>query len=182
MARQSKARQSTKPPWQPPDGLEVTAYLRCAGHGRLADGRTIAWSVAEGARGRRWRWTLATGEGSLAHAGLIELDTGGRFARLELETATGMLTLHPARDGRSAHGNVVRPDRVDPITLDWDATAAVAISGDPFGSAVAGWQGTGWLVRHELTLEQDPIDVPLLEVDARGVPLLDESIEWPLEV
>lgn len=158
------------------------AYLRCAGHGSLSDGRAIAWSLAEGARGRRWRWTLTTGEGSLLHAGLIELDVVGRFARLELETGTGMLTLHPTPDGRSAHGNVVRPDRVDPIAVDWHATAAVAISGDPFGSAVAGWLGVGWLVRHDLTLESDPIDVPALKVDARGVPQLIGPVEWPLEV
>ena len=158
------------------------AYLRCAGHGRLLDGRTIAWSLAEGARGRRWRWTLTTGEGSLLHAGLIELDAGDRFARLELETGTAMLTLHPTPDGRSAHGNVVRTDRVDPIAIDWPAAASVAISGDPFGSAVAGWRGTGWLVLHDLSLESDPIDVPALNVDARGVPQLIEPAEWPLEV
>ena len=158
------------------------AHLRSAGHGRLLDGRAIAWSVAEGARGRRWRWTLTTGEGSLVHVGLIEMDGGGRFARLELETGTGMLTLHPTSDGRSAYGNVVRPDRVDPIAIDWPAAASVAISGDPFGSAVAGWRGTGWLVRDDLTLERDPIGVPVGEVDARGIPRLSDPMEWSLEV
>ena len=158
------------------------AYLRCAGHGRLLDGQAIAWSVAEGIRGRRWRWTLTRGEGSLVHVGLIELDAGGRFARLELETGTGMLTLHPARDRRRAHGNVVRPDRVDPIAIDWPAAASVAISGDPFGSAAAGWLGIGWLIRDDLTLEQDAIAVPSLERDRRGVPLLLAPREWPLEV
>ena len=142
----------------------------------------MGWSVAEGARGRRWRWMLTTGEGSLVHVGLIELDVDSRFARLELETGTGMLTLHPTPDGRSAHGNVVRPDGVDPIAVDWPATATVAISGDPFGSAVAAWRGTGWLVRRDLTLERDPIHVPAMEVDARGIPLLSEPLEWPLEV
>ena len=125
---------------------------------------------------------MTTGEGSLVHVGLIELDIDGRFARLELETVTGMLTLHPARDGRSAHGNVVRPDRVDPIVVDWPATVAIAIAGDPFGSSVAGWRGTGWVVRDDLTLEQDAIAVPSLERDRRGVPLLLEALEWPLEV
>jgi len=142
----------------------------------------VGWSVAEGARGRRWRWTLTTGEGSLVHVGLIELDVDGRFVRLELETVRGMLTLHPARDGRRAHGNVVRPDRVDPIGIDWPAADSVAISGDPFGSAAAGWRGTGWLIRDDLTLEPGSIAVPSLDRDGRGVPLLIDPLEWPLEV
>ena len=125
---------------------------------------------------------MTTGEGSLVHVGLIELDVDGRFARLELETGTGLLTLHPARDGRRAHGNVVRPDRVDPIAIDWPAAASVAISGDPFGSAAAGWLGIGWLIRDDLTLERGPVDVRALERDRRGVPLLLEPLEWPLEV
>lgn len=123
-----------------------------------------------------------TGEGSLAHVGLIELDVDGRFARLELESGTGMLTLHPALDGRTAHGNVVRPDRVDPIAIDWPAAASVSIAGDAFGSAVAGWLGVGWLVRDDLTLEPGSIAVPSLERDGRGVPLLIDPLEWPLEV
>ncbi|MEO6206401.1 MAG: hypothetical protein ABIP77_00440 [Candidatus Limnocylindrales bacterium] len=157
------------------------ATLRLAGHGRLLDGRAIGWSVAEGTRGRRWRWTLMTGEGNLIHAGLVELDVGGRFARLELETLAGMLTLHPDRDGQAAHGNVVRHDRVDPIAIDWPAEASVGIAGDPFGSAVAGWRGVGWLVCDDLTLEHDPIAVPPLVRDRRGVPLLIDPLEWPLE-
>lgn len=158
------------------------AFLRLAGQGRLPDARAIAWSVAEGTQGRRWRWTLTTGQGSLIHAGLIELDVDSRFKRLELETGTGMLTLHPDHDGPTAHGNVVRPERVDPIVIDWPAAASVAISDDPFGSAVAGWRGIGWLVRDDLTLEHDPIAVSSLECDRRGVPLLMEPQEWPLEV
>lgn len=142
----------------------------------------MIWSVAQGARGTRWRWTVTTGEGSLVHTALIELDPAGRLARLELETGTGMLTLHPALDGRSAHGNVVRVDRVDHIAIDWPASAAAGIADDPFGSAVAGWRGTGWLVRHDLTLERGPVDVPALEVDGRGIPVLSDPIQWPLEV
>ena len=95
---------------------DQTRFLRRAGVGELPDGSVVTWSVAEGARGRRWRWTIAAPTG-LRHAGLVELDRDGRIARLELETTDGMLTLHPDGDGRSAHGNVVRAHGVEPVAL-----------------------------------------------------------------
>lgn len=156
--------------------------LRRAGTGTLADGSVVTWSVAEGSRGRRWRWTVALGE-QLRHAGLVELDRDGRFARLELETANGMLTLHPDSDRRSAHGNVVRTAGVEPVSIDWMDDEGVAIEDDPFGSAVAGWRGRGWVVGPELRLHREHDQSRhALPLDGRGIPLLDDAREFALEV
>jgi hypothetical protein len=146
----------------------------------------VLWSVAEGARGRRWRWTIASDD-ALRHAGLIELDDAGSFARLELETAAGILTLHPDDDGALAHGNVVRHDGVQPITVAWSDGASVAIEGDPFGTAVAGELGRGAVVAQDLTIRPAYDDTPresveVLPLDERGVPILIDAREWPLEV
>ncbi len=163
----------------------MTDRLRRAGSGRLPDGALVLWSVAEGARGRRWRWTVATTEG-LRHAGLIELDRVGRFARLELETEAGMLTLHPDDDRSMAHGNVVRHDGVQPIAIAWSDGASVAIEGDPFGTAVAGRRGRGWVVELGLAVwseddESSGVADDVLQLDERGVPRLADAREWPLE-
>jgi len=160
------------------------AWLRRAGKGRQPDGSLVAWAVAEGARGRRWRWTVSDGAG-LRHAGLVELDGDG-FARLELDGRAGMLTLHPDRDGTIAHGNVVRAEGVDPLAVSWADGDAVAIEGDAFGSAVAGWQGRGWVVGHDLRLRRpngapDVASGVALPADDRGVPKLLAAHEWPLE-
>ena len=160
---------------------EAVARLRRAGSGTLPDGTLVTWSVAEGARGRRWRWALASGT-KLVHVGLIELDAEGRFLRLELETGAGMLTLHPDPDRRSVHGNIVRPDGVEPVALDRSDDDALAIHGDPFGSALLGARGRGWIVGPDLRLHRDDgAVVAALRLDERGVPGLDEPQEWPLE-
>jgi hypothetical protein len=158
-------------------------YLRRAGTGTLPDGSLVTWSVAEGSRGRRWRWTVVT-EAGLRHAGLVELNADGRFGRLELETAHGMLTLHPDSDRRSAHGNVVRPGIVDPIEVAWSDDDGMAIEDDPFGSALAGWRGRGWVVGAEVQLRRDHDGnvAKVLELDKRGIPRLHDPREWPLEV
>lgn len=164
-------------------------YLRRAGRGGLDDGRLVAWSVAEGMRGRRWRWTVLAAEGILEHAGLIELDASGRFARLELETAAGMLTLHPAGDGATAHGNVVRTDRVDPLHVIWKVDTAIRIEWDPFASGLlVGGAVTAIAIAADLTVSVrasigDALAGPTLpDLDGRGIPRLGDAIEWPLEV
>ncbi len=159
------------------------AWLRRAGRGRSTDGATVTWSLAEGARGRRWRWTTVVPDGGLARVGLLELDGAGRFVRLELETPAGMLTLHPDADRSEAHGNVVRADGVEHLRVAWSDDGALGFAEDAFGSSVAGWRGRGWVVRADLGL-QAPAHVSaatVLEVDARGVPRLDDAQEWPLE-
>lgn len=151
----------------------------------MPDGSLVTWSVAEGSRGRRWRWIVSAGEG-LQHAGLVELDGEGRFVRLELETPDGMLTLHPDPGSVMAHGNVVRRDRVDPIAIEWWEGASIAIAGDPFGSALGAAPVSGWIVEADLTLRRTGDGSSAgaddaLSLDERGVPRLSDASEWPLE-
>ncbi|MBI3749708.1 MAG: hypothetical protein HY262_12815, partial [Chloroflexi bacterium] len=54
----------------------MTAPLRRAGAGTLADGSELVWSVADGRRGRRWR-AFASVEGVVTHALLLEVDVTG---------------------------------------------------------------------------------------------------------
>jgi hypothetical protein len=160
----------------------MTAWLRRAGRGRTTDGADVLWSLAEGERGRRWRWTMRDG-GRLVHVGLVERDPSGAFARLELAAPAGLLTFHPAPDGRLAHGNVVGSEAVRPIAVAWQAGWAVALEGDPFGSTVAGWQGAGLWIGRDLAWQppgRHAGPAPL-ETDERGVPELLDAREWPLE-
>ena len=162
----------------------MTDWLRRAGRGRLGSASVVAWSVAEGNRGRRWRWALTEASG-LVVAGLAERLPSGQFGRLELTVAGGLLTFHPDSIGSSAHGNVVAADGVWPIAVDWSGEWAVGINGDPFGSAVCGWSGVGFVVDYlDGIVWREPgshDDVPALACDARGIPILDDAREWPLE-
>ncbi len=168
------------------------AWLRRAGRGQLPDGGVVAWSVAEGRHGRRWRWTVVDPTGPpaglprLRHAGLIELDPAGGFSRLEVESADGMLTFHPDPDEAAAHGNVVRANGVTPVACGWTDGDAVRLKADPFGTAVAGWRGRGVVVTAELAVGRssgpDPDEGDALALDDRGVPVLDEAVDWALEV
>jgi hypothetical protein len=159
----------------------VSAWLRRAGSGRQADDSVVTWSLAEGERGRRWRWTVSD-DGRLRHTALAEIDPAGRFARLELATSTGLLTLHPEPDRRSIHGNVVTTDGVRPLAFDWSVTAALAIAGDSFGSAIllAGASAPSFVIRPRLGVVSGGSG-PALERDDRGVPILSAAAEWPLD-
>jgi hypothetical protein len=161
----------------------VTTLLRRAGRGRLPGGAEVVWSVAEGERGRRWRWTVRRPDG-LVTAGLVERAPDGAFRRLELATASGLLSLHPEPDSRSAHGNAVLDDGVRPIALPWEPGWGIAIRGDAFGTAVTGWDGRGVVLDPDLLTVQPALeaaDEPILPLDPRGVPTLTEPAEWPLE-
>jgi hypothetical protein len=79
---------------------------RRAGIGRLADGATVVWSVADGRRGRRWREVVVGPGGGIRSSLLLETDPDGWFSHLELSTVAGLLTLHPEGDG-TIHGNTV---------------------------------------------------------------------------
>jgi hypothetical protein len=164
----------------------MTERLRLAGRGRLPDGNVVMWSVAEGGRGRRWRWAHRDQAGTLRVSGLVELGPDGRFSRLELVTSGGLLTFHPVEDGRSAHGNVVTADAVLPMATTWRPEWGVGIVGDPFGSAIARWRRDGLVVtwHHGELVWREPgrhPDVDASPLDDRGVPHLDDAKEWPLE-
>jgi len=125
----------------------MTEWLRRAGRGRLRDGSVVTWTVAEGNRGRRWRWTLSQDD-RLAVVGLIELAPDGLFGRLELALANALVTFHPDDDRRAAHGNVVTNGGVRPIAVPWAAGWGIGIEGDAFGSAVGGAGSVGlWFGR-----------------------------------
>jgi hypothetical protein len=160
---------------------EADNRLRRAGRGRLPDGAHVTWSVADGSRGRRWRWTLAD-VGSFVHSGLIELDGQAQFARLELATRHGMLTLHPEPDGRSINGNAVSATGVRGLAYAWHPGASLAIAADAFATTIlATGEGTATLiVEPRLAIVEGGI-AHRLPVDQRGVPLLIDAEEWALE-
>lgn len=113
----------------------MTPYLRRAGAGTLADGSELAWSVADGSRGRRWR-AVATLDGAITHALLLEVDVGGRPSRLELTTPAGMLTLHPEEGSGRLHGNVVTAAGVRHLALPWGDGHGLEVDGRPIAAAV----------------------------------------------
>ena len=159
----------------------MSDWLRRAGSGRQADGSDVTWSVAEGERGRRWRWTVSD-LGLVRHAALVEIDPSGAFTRLELASSLGMLTLHPEPDRRSINGNVVTTDGVRLLVLDWSPTAALAIAGDAFGSAIlVGGAGAPTLLIGPRLGVVAGDSSPALELDGRGIPILADAREWPLE-
>ncbi len=161
----------------------MSDWLRVGGRGRLADGAIVIWSVAEGARGRRWRWVIDD-VGVVRHAGLVELDGEGRLTRLELDGSAGLLTLHPDGADGSLHGNLVDDGGVRPISFEGATAAGIVIDEDPFGTALLARAGECGGLRIDrrfaasLTATASR-DAPRL--DHRGVPHLGEATEWPLE-
>ena len=114
----------------------MSAPLRSGGRAVLPNGATIVWSVAEGARGRRWREAV-TIDGGLVRSLLLEVSTAGRPTRLEMTTAAGLLTLHPSTDERELHGNVVTPDGVRHLRFKWSPGYELVVLGSPGSAAVA---------------------------------------------
>lgn len=105
--------------------------------GRLADdaGRTLTWSIADGRRGRRWRWTVVDRRGSLLVTHTLETDRRGQFLRLESSAASGLLTLHREADG-SIHGNRIAERGVDHLILEAPAPGAFLIGRTELGVAI----------------------------------------------
>lgn len=108
--------------------------LRAAGAAPLGDGRRLVWSVAEGRRGRRWRWAFLDGD-RVEQAVLLELDPAGRPSRLEVASAGGLLTLHPEPETGAVHGNLVTANGVEHLSLPWAAEAVFDLV-DRFGPFV----------------------------------------------
>jgi hypothetical protein len=171
----------------------VTDRLRRAGRGQAVDGSDIVWSIAEGARGRRWREMRRSVEGGLISSLLLETDAEDRFSHIELSTAAGLLTLHPEGDG-TLHGNVVTDDGIRHVAgLPWPRDSVVLLAGSPTAAAAAGRtiavSGTERV--HVLTIY---VDLAIEESDADveggggrprvldpGLPLLRDAQTWPLE-
>jgi hypothetical protein len=159
----------------------MSRFLRLAGTGTLRDGSRLVWSVADGRRGRRWR-AVASLDGVISHALLLEVDVEGRPGRLELTTAAGMLTLHPDDSGEWLHGNVVTPDGVRHLRLPWSSEHVLEIHGRPIASAV-----TAHRLRGEVAVgERRTISTVLITADlkvseaTRDFVRLSES-KWSIE-
>ena len=175
--------------------------------GRLVDpdGRVVTWSMAEGARGRRWRWSVVDPQGAFVAAHTVELDADGRFARLESAAAGGLLSVHREADG-SLHGNRVVERGIDHLTLPAPAPGAAVVGFGPIGAAIAsaGMPAGGAAV--DVVEVGDDLGVRVVEASARriatgtlelrigsgvrrvrlddaGLPAADDgpSTSWPLE-
>jgi hypothetical protein len=159
--------------------------VRRAGRGRLPDGSTVVWSVAEGSRGRRWREVRRSADGGVITSLLLETDVTGRFAHTELSTAAGLLTLHPEADG-TLHGNVVTDGGLRHVRgLPWTPRSVVLVEGSVLASAAAARTVAGNVadgVRITLELDVTPTRETLsLDVDGDGLPVLADAATWPLE-
>jgi hypothetical protein len=131
----------------------------------LPDGARLTWSCADGSRGRRWR-AVATVDGVISQALLLEVDLAGRPARLELTTPAGMLTLHPSPDQAEIHGNIVSTagDAVEGLALRWGPEFELDVVGRPIAIAV-GLHRRKDSVRFGQTIRLDLIEIgPGLEV------------------
>lgn len=187
----------------------MSAYLRLAGSARLADGGTLVWTVADGSRGRRWR-AMATVDGHITHAVLLEVGSDGTVARLELTTPAGLLTLHPEADGATLHGNVVTAAGVRHLSFAWGDDYAIAVAGRPIADAITAHRLAATIgVGEDSDLHVLAIGPDLgiteaacrfervtqdtwrlvgqdgerpLSIDPRGVPFGATGVEWPLEL
>ena len=188
----------------------MSSYLRLAGTARLADGARLEWTVADGGRGRRWR-AVATIDGHITHALLLEVALDRSVSRLELTTPGGLLTLHPDTDGATLHGNAVTTDGVRHLSYAWGPDHAVAVAGRPIADAVtahrlAATVGVGesrairaLVVAPDLGLTETSVTYTrvtdgswrladagrerTLAVDPRGIPsAFADGSEWPLEL
>jgi hypothetical protein len=184
--------------------------LRKAGTGRFGNGDRLIWTMAEGAKGRRWRWTHANDVGIVA-AGLLELDPDGRLARFELAGAAGLLTLHPSADGTELHGNIASLFGMRHIRRPWSTAHALIVEGEPLVAAamchrLAGGIGPGGhtdvaavvvepgyalrdcrsrVVRDSVErwrMESSPHPKVRLAIDTDGLPVgMQDDATWPLE-
>jgi hypothetical protein len=112
------------------------APLRVAGHAALPEGGQCFWTAAEGGRGIRWR-EAAVVDGALVRSVLLEVAPNGRSTRLEVTTAAGLLTLHPAADGAELHGNTVWAGGVRHHAFAWSPDHRLVVIGSPIAAAIA---------------------------------------------
>lgn len=187
----------------------MTGAVRRGGKGRLPDGGLLTWSVAEGARGRRWRAAVVRDDVSVTSL-LLETGLDGRPARLEVNAAAGLLTLHPSTDEGELHGNVVTPTGIRHLAFGWSPGHELAVVDLPLVAVAAvgrlartiaigeGSDLATVLVGPSLRVSEGqwhveritdhrwrsvghgPVET--LEVDAEGLPAgLEDAETWPLE-
>ncbi|GEM_PF-2270200 len=154
------------------------SYLRIGGTDVLPSGELVVWSVADGRRGRRWResTTLA---GRLVRSLLFETDPAGRVTRLEIATAAGLLTLHPAGEPAAIHGNVVTAPGIRHLGFTAEAGTVLVVEGSAASDAIVlgGSAPDGLAVgesRHvagvwvDDRLEPEPAAVELVRLEPRA--------------
>jgi hypothetical protein len=147
--------------------------------------------------------------GALVGALLLETAPDGAFGKLELATAAGLITLHP--EASTLHGNVVRPDGIEHVTLPWSPDELILVDGTPATAAAAARllaQGirvgeeralTGVAVGVALVVRRATFRVQRLgterwrfarddggaetvvDLDEDGIPVLADGRTWPLE-
>ncbi len=171
-------------------------------------GRDVTWTVAEGRHGRRWR-ELAIDTAGVARSLTLETDGQGAWQRLEIDGASGLLSLHPESDG-SIHGNVasrtgvrhlsvgvVKPPRVDvpgslvvEAALCWSLSQQIRV-GEHRTFSIASVAEPVNVGLSELTVDRrttgtwelhDGDRRRLVEIDEAGLPVAHVgSQRWPLE-
>jgi hypothetical protein len=149
-------------------------------------------------------------DGEMVGTLLLETTLYGRFAKLELATASGLLTLHPERD--VLHGNIATPGGMTHVALPWSADAVLIVLGTPSTAAVAarsledrigvgeGHTVAGVSVDVELDVRPATFRVvraaerrwrflpahggveTFVTMDEDGLPVLAEAEAWPLEL
>ena len=136
-------------------------------------------------------------------------DPDGRSTKLEAATAAGLLTLHP--EGPTLHGNVVRPTGIEHVALPWAERDLLLVVATPVTAAVAARSlepqigvGEGHTLTGEVgddlavtptTLRVARLaerrwgfvlaatgDALAVDLDADGMPVLDDGDTWPLEL
>jgi hypothetical protein len=186
------------------------SQVRRGGHALTVGGDRLAWTEAEGAQGTRWREAVEH-DGHLVRALLLETSPAGRPTRLELTTPAGLLTLHPAPDDSTLHGNVVGVDGVRHLTFSWGPEHELLVLGSPasatvtlrhlVGHVVVGANRTLDLLRIDDDLDPRPgrwsfervarhgwhlrdtagPEERRLTLDDDGRPTLANAVTWPLE-
>lgn len=108
---------------------------RRGGHATGPAGDSLTWSLAEGARGTRWRETTSR-DGALMRSVLLEVTPTAAVARLEISTSAGLLTLHPEPDASAIHGNVVTPHGIRHLAFGWSPSHELIVVNSPTIDAV----------------------------------------------
>lgn len=136
--------------------------------GRLVeqDGRVVTWSMAEGTRGRRWRWSVVDRHGLLIAAHTVELEPAGRVARLESVAAGGLLTLHREANG-SLHGNRVAERGIDHLTVPAPAPDVIVVGSGTIGLAIASAALPGEAVTLDVLEVRDDLGIGIIEATVR---------------
>jgi len=157
------------------------AWLRRAGSLDAGGGESVLWSVAEGRRGRRWRSVRRDAAGALLSDLLLEVDPEGRWTRLELASAEGILTLHPEPAATAVHGNLVTERGVLPLAFAWSPQHRLVVEGEPVAAVALApmmplGRGPALLVTAQLeVVAHADLAAPAAAGDALPGP------SWPLE-